>query len=62
MITNDIGEHMLRKLGIDEQGQRRFENMMIGYFGLRDQRALYRLRGAVEMMREVFDRDDEEDL
>lgn len=47
-------EEMEHALGIDEKSQRKFENMMCGYFGLRSVDDLYKLREIVEKMHEMF--------
>lgn len=50
-------ERMERLLGLDPASIRKFENMVIGYFGLRDARALNKLREIVELSRELFNED-----
>ncbi len=47
-------ERMEKLLGLDPASIRKFENMMIGYFGLRDARALHKLREIVELSRDLF--------
>lgn len=45
---------MGRTLGIDDKSRRKFENMMVGYFGLRSVDDLYKLREIVEKIHEMF--------
>lgn len=47
-------ERMEKLLNLDPASIRKFENMMIGYFGLRDATALHRLREIVELSRDLF--------